>query len=313
MNRELDGKRLPLCMVGTWAWGKGMNGSKMIFGRTYSEEQLIETFCKAFDLGFNLWDTAEVYGMGNAEKILGQCIAGKKDIIISTKHMPGKKYKESAITNAISGSCNRIGVESIDLYWLHKPYALQENIPEMIKCMKTGKIKNIGLSNCNISQIKEAQNILEKNGFKLAAVQNHFSLLAMDRQKEIVKYCNENNILFFGYMVLEQGALSGHYDAEHPFPFFSMRRMAFGRKKFRKIQELIDYERELAAKYNVDVSQIPIVWAISKQTIPIVGLTNPVHAKKLSEGIRIELTVKEIEKLELLAAKSGVKCRGSWE
>lgn len=313
MNKELNGKRLPSCMLGTWAWGKGINGSKMIFGKSYSEEQLVETFCTAYDLGFTLWDTAEVYGMGNAEKILGKCILKKGDTIISTKHMPGKKYKENEVTNAVRGSLHRMDIENLDLYWLHKPYALQQNLSELEECMRAGQIKSIGLSNCNISQIEEAKNILEKKGWKLAAVQNHYSLLAMDRQEKVIDYCNKNNILFFGYMVLEQGALSGHYDSKHLFPFFSMRRMVFGKRKFRKIQDLIEYERELAKKYGVDVSQIPIAWAISKQIIPVVGLTKPEHAKKLSEGCKIKLSVKEIEQLEILARRSGVTCKGSWE
>lgn len=312
MNRELNGNIIPSCMIGTWAWGKGMNGSRMIFGKTYSEAQLKETFRVAHDLGFTLWDTAEVYGMGNAEKILGQCITGKKDVIVSTKHMPSKKYKNGAITNSINGSRNRLGIGNIDLYWLHKPYTLQENVMELISCMKYGKIQSIGLSNCNIAQIKETKNMLEKNGYKLAAVQNHFSLLSMEQQ-EIVQYCNENSILYFGYMVLEQGALSGHYDANHPFPAFSMRGISFGKKKFKKIQAVIDYERKLAKKYDVDVSQIPVAWAISKQIVPIIGLTKPEHAKSLALGIRVTLLPEEIEKLELLASESGVKCKGSWE
>lgn len=313
MNRELNGEVIPPCMIGTWAWGKGMNGSKMIFGKTYDEEQLVETFCTAYNLGFSLWDTAEVYGMGNAEKILGKCIAEHRNVIVSTKHMPGKKYREGKIANAVSGSLSRLGIEQIDLYWLHEPYALEKNMHEMVTCMKEEKIKSVGLSNCSLAQIKEAESILAQNGFRLAAVQNHFSLLAMDRQKEIIEYCNENNMLYFGYMVLEQGALSGSYDEKHPFPPFSLRGLTFGKRKFRKIHALIDYERELAAKYHVDVSQIPIAWAISKKVVPIIGLTKPKHAQALADGVKVKLLPDETEKLELLAGESGIQCKGCWE
>jgi len=317
VKHELNGKVLPLCMIGTWAWGNGINGSKMVFGKRYSEEQLIQTFHRAYDLGFTFWDTAEVYGMGNAEKLLGRCIGKsveeRKEITVSTKHLPAKRYKEGEVANAIDGSLRRMGVDSIDLYWLHQPYALRENMHEMIQCMKDGKIKSIGLSNCNIMQLKEACNILEQQGLKLAAVQNHFSLLSIERQKEVVEYCNRHNILFFGYMVLEQGALSGSYDSRHPFPLFSMRGLSFGKSKFKNIQALIDYERQLADKYSVDASQIPIAWAIAKQVIPIIGLTKSKHAEALATGVKIKLSVDEIEQLELLAQKSGVKCKGSWE
>lgn len=313
MTRRLNGKEFPPCMIGTWGWGKGINGSGMVFGKNYGEEQLAETFSTAYNKGFTLWDTAENYGMGNAEKLLGQCIGGNKEVIISTKHMPAKKHKKGEISHAVNGSLQRLGVDTIDLYWLHKPYALQENIYEMIQCMKDGRIRGIGLSNCSMEQLKEAKNILEENGCALVAVQNHFSLLAMEAQKEIVKFCNENDILFFGYMVLEQGALSGHYDEIHSFPFLSMRGLSFGKRKFRRIRELLAYERDLAEKYQVDVSQIPIAWAVANKVIPIVGLTKPEHGKALAKGIKVKLTTEEIEELELLAQRTGVTCKGSWE
>lgn len=313
MNRILNGKEIPPCMIGTWAWGKGVNGSKMVFGKTYSQAQLMETFSTAYKLGFTFWDTAEVYGMGTAERILGQCIVEPLDVIISTKHLPKRKYKSGEIANAIKNSILRMGIESIDLYFLHEPFSLEDNLNEMLQCMREGKIKSIGLSNCNIDQLKKANRILQEKGYHLDAVQNRFSLLSLDRQKEVVKYCNENNILFFGYMVLEQGALSGYYNEQNPFPLFSVRGLSFGKQKFRKIQKLIDYEKELAEKYNIDVSQIPIAWAIAKQVIPIIGLTKPAHAKAMAEGIKVKLLSSEIEKLEFLAKMSGVVCKGSWE
>ena len=313
MKRRINNKIIPPCMIGTWAWGKGMNGSRMVFGKSYSEEQLIRTFNKACSLGFTMWDTAEVYGMGKSEKVLGKCLKENSDVIISTKYLPDKKYKSNALTNSMNKSFERLEVNSIDLYWLHQPYALKENLVEMTECLKSGKIKGIGLSNCSLSEIKEAEKILGKSGFRLTAVQNHYSLLSVKRQEEIIIYCNENNIIFFGYMVLEQGALSGHYNEKNPFPICSMRGISFGKKKFKKIKPLLDYQKALAEKYNVDTSQIPIAWAISKGVVPIIGLTRPEYAISLSKGIEIKLSSDEIKKLELFAKDSKVICKGSWE
>lgn len=304
----------PACMIGTWAWGTGMNGSKMVFGCNYSEEQLMETFNKAYESGFHIWDTAEVYGMGNFEKLLGKCIEGKEDVIISTKYLPGKKYKHGAIRESLAASISRLGVSYIDLYWFHQPFCLKENITEAIELLQEGKIKNLGVSNCTLEEIKEADKLLKKSGFRLAAVQNHFSLLSMgDEQMKVIKWCQENHIIYFGYMILEQGALSGHYDSKHPFPRFSMRGFSFNRNKFKKIQKLLDYERNLATKYNVDSSQIPIAWAVSKQIVPIVGITKEKHAAELAKGIKIVLTSDEITNLETLAEESKVICKGNWE
>ena len=94
MNYTLNNKTLNSCLVGTWSWGKGSNGSKMIFGQNFSEDQLREVFEKAYKTGFNAWDTAEVYGQGTSESYVGEFAKGKSDVFISTKHFPRKKYKK---------------------------------------------------------------------------------------------------------------------------------------------------------------------------------------------------------------------------
>lgn len=314
MSKVINGKVIPPVMVGTWAWGPGMVGSGMIFGKKYDEASLISTFSTAYELGFNMWDTAEVYGAGASERLLARCITGLTDIIISTKHIPSPRYREGSLEKAARGSLARLHIDTIDLYWLHQPIRLRENISEAAELMDKGIIRSIGLSNANLSQIEEADDMLKKRGFRLAAVQNHFSLLSMgDEQQKIIRWCEEQGTIYFGYMVLEQGALSGHYDAIHPFPRISMRGLAFGKSKFRKIQPLLDYMKTLADQYQIDPSQIPVAWSVSKNIVPIIGLTKVRHAQTIAKGVQIKLTPEEIAKLEKLASESGVICKGSWE
>ena len=310
---EINGKVLPACMVGTWAWGSGMNGSKMIFGKRYDLEQLRNTFETAYNLGFTMWDTAEVYGMGRAEEILGDFVGGRESVIISTKHMPSGKYHKGALKESVVKSLERMKLKEIDLYWLHEPFNYIENVDEMIECGESGLIKHIGVSNFAIDDLKRVHEYIVSKGYKLTAIQNHYSLLSIERQEEILKYCIDNDIIFYGYMILEQGALSGHHDAKHPFKKISMRGLAFPKKKFRKIEALIDYIRELGRKYEIDSSQIPIAWAIKKGVTPIIGLTSPSQAVALSDGVSVELTDEEMKKLEKLALASGVKAKGVWE
>ena len=174
-------------------------------------------------------------------------------------------------------------------------------------------LKGVGLSNGTAGQIRFADSVLREHGCRLTAVQNHYSLLAMEREAEALQYCAENGILFCGYMILEQGALSGHYDAEHRLKKLSLRGMAFGKDKFRRVQGLIDYIRELGRLHGVDSSQIPIAWSVSKGVIPIVGLTKPHQALSLNDGLRLRLSDGETAELERLALASGVKCKGIWE
>lgn len=312
MKYVLNDKEIDTCMIGTWAWGTGSNGGKIVFGKNYDEHQLKETFETAYNIGFDFWDTAEVYGMGTAEQLLGGFIKDK-EVTISTKHAPNKKYKEGENRTSLMASLERLGIDKVDLYWLHAARNIRENMKELAQLQKEGLIGSIGLSNAGIDEIRLAEITLGENGTKLDAVQNHYSLLAMEREAEVLEYCKSKNILFFGYMILEQGALSGHYDAKNHFPFFSMRGFSFGKGKFKKIQSLIEYIRELGEKYSVDPSQIPIAWAVSKGVIPIVGLTKPSHAKSLNAGLTTILSAKEISELEELALRSGVKCKGVWE
>jgi aryl-alcohol dehydrogenase-like predicted oxidoreductase len=252
--------------------------------------------------------------MGNSEKILGKCIKNKDNAILSTKYQPAKKHKEGKLEQALNNSLSRLGVDSVDLYWLHQPFCLEENIVEAIEQLKNGKIKSLGLSNCTLAQAQTADKILKAHEFSLSAIQNHYSLLSMStEQNKLISWCNENNVLYFGYMILEQGALSGNYSSKRMFPLFSIRRMSFGKSKFIKIEPLIDYQKKLAKKYSVKPAQIPIAWAINKGIIPIIGLTKPEYALALADGVKIQLENKEIDQLEKLAKQSGVVCKGSWE
>ena len=184
---------------------------------------------------------------------------------------------------------------------------------EMAECYKDGLIGSIGLSNGNPEQIALACKVLEENGAHLDAIQNHYSLLAMEREASTLAFCKEHGILFFGYMLLEQGALSGHYDSTHHFETFSMRGLMFGKSKFKKADALINYIRELGKKYDIDPSQIAIAWGVSKGIIPIVGINKPRHVEPLAKGLSLELTDNEISRLEELALASGIRQKGTWE
>ncbi len=299
-------------MIGTWAWGAGYNGSKMIFGKGYDEEALKSTFEMAVELGFLKWDTAAVYGMGSCERLLGKLIRGRNDIFISTKYFPNKKFKSGALEKSFAESMERLGVKYADLFWIHKPNNLLDNLNEAVSLMKDGRIRSIGISNVSLNDIKTAESFLDKQGLKLSAVQNHFSLLRNDQQP-IIDYCNNKGITYYAYMVLEQGALAGRYSAENHFPTFSMRNLAFPKSKFKKIEGLLGMMKEIADKHGIDRSQIPILWAIAKGAVPIVGITKPNYAERLSDALKVCLADEETDRLTEEARRTGIRQQGSWE
>ncbi|MBQ5316385.1 MAG: aldo/keto reductase [Oscillospiraceae bacterium] len=299
-------------MIGTWAWGAGYNGSKMIFGKGYDEAGLKNTFDKAAALGFLKWDTAAVYGMGSCEKLLGRFIHNREDIFISTKFFPNMIFKSGALLKSFAESTGRLGIKYADLFWIHKPNNLLKNLNEAVPLIKDGRIRSIGISNVSLSDIKNAEELLDKHKLKLGAVQNHFSLLRNDQQP-IIDYCKQRGITYYAYMVLEQGALAGRYSAENHFPTFSMRNLSFPKSKFKKIEGLLDTMKEIADKHGIDRSQIPILWATAKGAVPIVGITKPSYAEKLADALKVTLSGEEIDRLTEEARKTGIRQQSSWE
>lgn len=299
-------------MIGTWAWGPGFNGSKQVFGNNYDEEILRETFEGAVKLGLTRWDTAAVYGMGSCEKLLGKFINGRDGIFISTKFFPDKKFREGALEKSFHESMTRLNLKSADLFWIHKPNNLTKNLQEAVPLLQDGRIRSIGISNVSLKDIRTAEDILSREGLSLGAVQNHFSLLRNDQQP-LIDYCNSKGITYYAYMVLEQGALAGRYNVTCPFPLLSMRRLAFPKSKFRKIESLLKLMEQTALKYNIDKSQIPVLWVIAKGAVPIIGITKPVYAERLAEALQVDLTSEEIEQLTSEAAATGIRQQGSWE
>lgn len=313
MTFKINEKDIPPAAIGTWAWGGGFNGSRMIFGTSPDSNILKETFQIAYDNGFNLWDTAAVYGMGNAELILGECTKDR-NIIISDKYTPMGKFNPKAIDKALSESVKRLNGTIPDIYWLHMPKNLDENIEYLCLLLKQHKIGSIGVSNFNLEQIKRAESILNKHGFQLSGVQNHYSLLYRCSEKAgIINWCVERNIPFFSYMTLEQGALTGHYNSKKGFPIFSRRNFAFPKSMLKKIEPLHNELKSVGEKHGLSIAEIAIIWAISKNTVPIIGITKPYQAEALAKIHNTILMEEDIARLELASTKTGVEVSGSWE
>ena len=230
--------------LGTWAWGAGAFGGDAVFGSKTDVENLKPVFDAAMKNGLNLWDTATVYGMGESEKILGSFVAGEKreDVEVSTKFTPQlAEVYENSVEKMALASIDRMGIDYIDMYWIHNPMDVERWTPGLIPLLQSGKVKRVGVSNHNIAEIRRANEILGEAGFKVSAVQNHFSLLYRSSEKGgVLDYCKENGIEFWAYMVLEQGALSGKYNKENPLPAESDRG-----KKYNPVLEQLEARQEV--------------------------------------------------------------------
>ena len=305
-------KKLPVIAMGAWAWGN--DGT---FGEKLTAEDLRPVFDAAMRAGLNLWDTAYAYGMGNSEKILGEFLKDypRESVIISDKFTPqcAESDAENAVIELYEKSAKLLVTDETDIYWIHNPVGAPEWIRKLIPLAKSGKIGRIGLSNHNMAEIKEASDILEAEGLKISAIQNHYSLLNRSSETSgILDYCKENDITFFSYMVLEQGALSGKYDTSHPFPADSDRGEVYN-PMLPELEKLNACLKEIADTHDVAAAQIPIAWAIAKGTLPIIGVTKVYQVEDAVKAASLKLSEEEITRMEKLSGEMQLNVIRYWE
>ena len=305
-------RQLPKIALGAWAWGN--DGT---FGGNLTAADLRPVFDAARKAGLNLWDTAYVYGMGASEKVLGEFLrtVPRDSYLISDKFTPqcADPNAENAMTAMYEASAKLLGTDEMDLYWIHNPVGSPEWTRKLIPLAKTGRIGRIGLSNHSLAEIREAAAILEAEGLKIAAIQNHYSLLNRSSETSgILDYCKENGITFFSYMVLEQGALSGKYDTKHPFPADSDRGAVYN-PMLPQLEKLNAGLKEIADKHGVAAAQLPVAWAIAKGTLPIIGVTKVYQVEDAAKAAALELTAGEIDTMERLASETPLNVIRYWE
>ena len=304
-------KKLPKIAMGAWAWGN--DGT---FGDHYEVSDLKAVYESAMKNGLNLWDTAFVYGMGTSEKILGELTKGtsSEDLILSTKFTPQCDDGSSEpMLHMLEGSLENLHTDAIDVWWIHNPMDVEKYTPMLIPLAKKGVIKEIGVSNHSLAEIKRVNEILGKAGLKVSAVQNHFSLLNRSSEESgILNYCKENGIVFYAYMVLEQGALSGKYDVEHPFSEGSARADIYN-PMLKEIEKLMATVKCIGDAHGISIAQTLIAWAIAKGTLPIVGVTKVHHVEDAAKAASVVLTEQEITTMEETADGLGLSTIRYWE
>ena len=307
---------MPKIAMGAWSWGAGAAGGDQVFGNHLTETNLKPVFDRALELGLNLWDTAAVYGEGSSERILGEFVkdAGREKVILSTKFTPQiADNTAQAMQHMLDGSRERLHADVIDLYWIHNPMDVERWTPDLIPLLKSGQVRAVGVSNHNLAEIKRANEILGAEGFRVSAVQNHFSLLHRSSEKAgILDYCKENHITFFAYMVLEQGALTGRFDTAHPFPAGTGRGEAYN-PYLKELEQLTSALQEVGAQHGASPAQVATAWAIAKGALPIIGVTKVKQVEEAASAANISLTQQEIARLEELGNAAGIHTLREWE
>ncbi len=293
----------PTAVIGTNAWGGKMYG-KAIRG-SYVEDDVIKDAMKEAKLqDIPIYDLARDYGLGKAQKMIGEF--GTGDIIVSAKYTPFKHYSKGCVRNSLMKDLDDFNRDHVDIYWLHLPTDIEYHLQEMIELYKEGKIKHIGISNFTLDECIRSKEILDKQGIPLYGVQNHYSILCRDWEKNgLIKWCSDNNIVFWGWAVLEEGLL-----VDPRIKKRSLFKFAFSRK-VKKLKNLYRVMIKVAERHDIKVPQVAEAFCAAKGVVPMVGCRKPEQVKDLAQAVNIKLTDIEIRRLEEAADGCNVKIMGA--
>lgn len=303
----------PKIALGAWAWGN--DGT---FGDGLTKDDVRPVFDAACAAGLNLWDTAFAYGMGTSEKTLASLLAGlpRESYLISDKFTPqcADPASEAPVADMISQQLDLMGLDRFDIYWVHNTVGAPGHTEELARYFEgRDDAPVIGVSNHNLAEIRQADEILRAHGLRLGAVQNHYSLINRSSEDSgILAWCRENNAAFFAYMVLEQGALTGRYTTANPMPADSARGETYN-PIMDKLEVLNAEITRVAKAHGAKPAQIPVAWAVAKETLPLVGVTKVDQVEDAAAAAEIALTPDEVAGLERVADSLDLDVIRFWE
>jgi aryl-alcohol dehydrogenase-like predicted oxidoreductase len=285
--------------LGTWQWGDRIVWG---YGQTHTDEDIRKAFDISLQLGVRLIDTAEVYGSGYSERLLGRFLKETdQPLLIATKFFPWPwRLAGGSMLRALKGSLNRMGIESVDLYQIHWPTPLRS--PEammegMVECVKRGWTRTVGVSNFGQKRMIRAYTTLARHGIPLASNQVHYSLL--NREVEMngtLARCQELGIRLIAYSPLEKGLLTGKYSPESPPPGVRGPQYTELLKKLPPVLKLL---QEIGMNHGgKTVSQVALNWLICKGALPIPGAKNVRQAEENAGGVGWQMTAEETARLD---------------
>lgn len=281
--------------------GLGCMGMSEFYG-SFDETESVNTLHKAIDLGVNFFDTADMYGSGANEQLIGKAFKGKWDkVVLATKFAVmrgpngewlGLNGQPEYIQKACEQSLANLGTDSIDLYFMHRQapnVEIEVIVGTMADLVKQGKVKAIGLSEVSADTIRRAHKV-----HPISAIQTEYSLWSREPEQEIFDVCKELGITFVAYSPLGRGFLTGAYKSRADFEAGDFR---LGNPRFTdeaikgniKFVEVID---QLATRKGVTKAQIALVWILSQNDeITIIPGTRKVHRLEENLGAyKVELT-----------------------
>jgi aryl-alcohol dehydrogenase-like predicted oxidoreductase len=302
-TKPLGSKGPELSVVGFGGWEAGGD----VWGPNESDQRVIEAMQAGFDAGINWIDTAEAYGRGRSERLVGQAVAGRRDdLFIATKVAPrpsGTGFRASEVQRACVSSLGRLGTDHIDLYQLHWPdrrVPVEETWGAMVSLIERGLVRSIGVSNFDQELIQRCVAIRHVD-----SLQPHFSMLHL-ANRDLIRWCGEQGIGVVSYAPLAYGLLTGAITRQSSFPAGDWRggtgKGMFGPGRIDRSLAVVDALRPIAERLGVTVAGLALAWNVHQPgvTAAIAGTRNPDHVRENAAAGDVELdetTLKELEEI----------------
>jgi aryl-alcohol dehydrogenase-like predicted oxidoreductase len=293
--------------VGTWAWGDmstwGMGG----YDTNLTEQTISEAFDASLEAGVTLFDTAEVYGGGESERIIGRLLANdqarRERAILATKFMPSpwKLNVRTALRTALEGSLERLGVDRVDLYQLHGPVSLRSHsalADALAEVVEAKLCDAVGVSNYSVGEMGSMHAQLAARGVPLASNQIEFSLLRRRPETTgLIEACRRLGVVPLAYSPIGQGRLTGKYSASNPPP----KSRTFSAHPMEQVDRITAELARIGEPHDRSPAQVSLAWLIAKGAVPIPGAKNAEQATQNAGALGWSLTPEEIDVLDNLA------------
>jgi len=297
---ELGTSGVSVSRIGLGMWQAGGKN----WGSDVNDRDCVRAIVRAQELGVDLVDTAEGYGEGHSEEVVGKAIkeVGRDNLTIATK-IAGYHMRDRDVQRAVRASLKRLGVREIDLYQVHWPdpwdqVPFREGFRALERLWKRGVIRAIGVSNFAVRDLKDAQSHLARA--EIASNQVRYNLLQREIEAEVLPFCRREKIPILAWSPLAQGVLAGKYTVRRK-PKDSIRKQndLFSTHNLTEAEKVLRVLRGIANARGKTVAQVALAWlAKDPLVIPIPGAKRPAQAEENAGAAEIRFTQEELRRIE---------------